>query len=167
LPGSLRWILHLDVLVGVMLTGFFGVVDRMDVMPLRNVRMVPSLLMIPSFMVVGCRSMMTSGVIMVFRGFAMMLSGFFGPGKPPMQYRNLCSRVDYRTVNVGLERCLIPASHQVLPDRPDRPGSDQQRECTPGSERAGGHIAEIVGLRCGKWKQREDCQANENDDDRQ
>ena len=91
------------MLVGVVLTGFFGVVDRMDVVPLRNVRMVPSLLMIPSFMVVGCSSMMTSGVIVVFRGFAMMLSGFFGHGKPPMQYRNLRSRVDYRTVNVRLE----------------------------------------------------------------
>lgn len=73
--------LHLDVLVGVMLTGFFGVVDRMDVMPLRNVRMVPSLLMIPSFMVVGCSSMMTSGVFVVLSSFAMVLSGFFGHGK--------------------------------------------------------------------------------------
>ncbi|HMD50328.1 MAG TPA: hypothetical protein VKG79_14560 [Bryobacteraceae bacterium] len=67
----------LAVLVDVMLTGFLAMVHRMDQMPVRDMRMVPSALVIPSFVVVGCRSMMSSGVIVMLRGLAMMLGGFF------------------------------------------------------------------------------------------
>ena len=67
----------LAVLVEVMLTGFLAMVHRMDQVPLRDMRMVPSALVIPSFVVVGCCSVMASSVIVVLRGLAMMLSGFF------------------------------------------------------------------------------------------
>jgi hypothetical protein len=67
----------LAVLVGVTLAGFLGVVDRMGRMSLRDVRMMPSALVIASLVVVGCCSVMASSVIVVLRGLAMMLGGFF------------------------------------------------------------------------------------------
>jgi len=95
-----RQLLLLAVLVGVMLAGFLGMVDRMGLMPLRDVRMMPSALVVPSFVVVGCCSVMASSVIVVFRSLAMMLGAFFGHEKPPMQYRKPGCRSDYATVNV-------------------------------------------------------------------
>ena len=69
------------VLVGVMLAGFFGVVDRMDEMTLRDVRVMAGFVVISSFVVVGGRSMMASSVIVVLRGLAMVLGAFFRHGK--------------------------------------------------------------------------------------
>jgi hypothetical protein len=70
--------LLVTVFVGVMLAGFFGVMDRMDEMTLRNVRVMAGFVVISGVMVVGGRSMMASSVIVVLRGLAMVLGAFFG-----------------------------------------------------------------------------------------
>jgi hypothetical protein len=71
----------LAVIVGVMLAGFFGVMHRVDLMPARDVRVMAGLVMIPTFMMVGCCAVMASGVFVVLRGLAMMLGGFSGHGR--------------------------------------------------------------------------------------
>ena len=69
------------MLVGVVLAGFLGMMNRMDRMPMRDMGMMPCALVIPRFVVVGCHSMMASRVFVVLGGLAMMLGGFFGHGK--------------------------------------------------------------------------------------
>jgi hypothetical protein len=65
----------------VVLACLLGVVNRVDVMPVCNMGMMASLLMIPSFMVFSCCFMVASGVLKVLCGLAMVLGGFFGHGK--------------------------------------------------------------------------------------
>jgi len=68
----------LTVFVGVVLAGFLGMVNRVDVMPVRDVRMVASALMIAGFVLFcGC-SMVVSRVFVMLRGLAMMLGGLSG-----------------------------------------------------------------------------------------
>jgi hypothetical protein len=55
--------------------------NRMDRLPMRDVRMAPSACMIPGFVMVSCHSMMASCAIMVLGGLAMMLGGFFRHAK--------------------------------------------------------------------------------------
>jgi hypothetical protein len=77
-----------------MLTGLLGMLNRVDVMPVRDVRMVASALMITRFVVIGCCSMVASGVFVMLRGLAMMLGAVCGHAKTSgvviqlrMQYR--------------------------------------------------------------------------------
>jgi hypothetical protein len=86
--------LVLTVLVGVMLAGFLGMLNRVDVMPVRDMRMVAGALMVTGFVVIGCCSMVASGVFVMLRGLAMMLGAVCGHDKTSgvaiqlrMQYR--------------------------------------------------------------------------------
>jgi len=66
------------VLVGVLLTCFLGMVDRMDVMPMGDMRVMTGALVIPGIVMFGGCSMVAGGVFVMFGGFAMMLSDLVG-----------------------------------------------------------------------------------------
>ena len=65
------------VLVGVVLAGFFCVMNSVQVMTVRHVGVVAGLLMIAGLVVVSSRAMVFRGVIMVLRGFAVMFRDLF------------------------------------------------------------------------------------------
>jgi hypothetical protein len=71
-------LLTLPVFVGVMLAGFLGMVDGMDMMTMGDMRVMPGALMIPGVVMVGGCPMVAGGVFMMFGGFAMMLSALVG-----------------------------------------------------------------------------------------
>jgi hypothetical protein len=66
------------VIVCVMLTGLFGMVSGVNRVAMRHVRMMPGLVMVAGFVMLGGRSVMLCGVLVMFGGFAMVISGFFG-----------------------------------------------------------------------------------------
>jgi hypothetical protein len=66
--GSTASLMHAS-LVGVMFARFLGMVDRVGLTPLRDMRMMPSALVIPSFVVAACSAPSLDLV------------------KPPMRYR--------------------------------------------------------------------------------
>jgi hypothetical protein len=66
------------VFAGMMLTGFLGVMLGLNVVAMRDVGMVTGFLVVTSFVMLGSHAMMFGGVIMVLRGFMMMLRCFFG-----------------------------------------------------------------------------------------
>jgi hypothetical protein len=51
--------------------------DRMDMMAMRHMRMMPGFLMIASFVVLGCRAMVLSGLLMMLGGFLVMIRSVF------------------------------------------------------------------------------------------
>jgi hypothetical protein len=58
--------LFLAVLLGVRLSGFFGVVPRISMMPMRRVRMVRCLLVMPSLVMLGRFSVVSGGMAVMF-----------------------------------------------------------------------------------------------------
>ena len=68
----------MTVFVGVVLTCFLGMVDRMDVMPMCDMRVMTGALMIPRIVMFGGCSMVAGGMLVMLRGFAMMLSALVG-----------------------------------------------------------------------------------------
>jgi hypothetical protein len=72
------WLYRLGVVFGVVLAGFFGVVNGMVEMPLSDVGVMPGLLMIAPFMVLGCGQVVLRCVFMMFCRLSMMLYGFLG-----------------------------------------------------------------------------------------
>jgi hypothetical protein len=65
------------VVVGVVLAGFFGVMDCMQVMAVGHVSVVPGLFVIVGLVVLGSREMVFRGVTVVLGGFAVMIRNFF------------------------------------------------------------------------------------------
>jgi hypothetical protein len=68
------------VVLGVLFAGFFGVMRGMVEMTLSDVGVVPGLLVIAPFMVLGCGQVVFLCVFMMFRRLAMVLDGFLGHG---------------------------------------------------------------------------------------
>jgi hypothetical protein len=68
------------VIVGVMLTGFFGVVGRMNRVAVCDMCVMSCLVMIAGFMMVCRGSVVFCGVFVMFSGFTMMVCGFLGHG---------------------------------------------------------------------------------------
>jgi hypothetical protein len=68
--------LVLAVIVGVMLAGFFGVMLGVNMMALRDVRVVPGGFMIAALVMIGRRLMVLGGMFVMLSGFAMMLDSF-------------------------------------------------------------------------------------------
>ena len=64
------------VLLGMELAGTFGMLDRMQMMTMREMRMVCCLLVVLLAMVVRGIAMMLGRCLVVFRGFFVMLSQF-------------------------------------------------------------------------------------------
>jgi hypothetical protein len=65
------------VVVGVVLAGFFGVMDCVQMMAVGHVSVVSGLFVIVGFVVLGSREMVLRGVTMVLGGFAVMIRNFF------------------------------------------------------------------------------------------
>jgi hypothetical protein len=63
-----------------MLAGFFRVMLGVDVMTLRDVRVVAGFLVIARAMMLGGGAMMFGGVLVMLGGFQMMFRGVFGHG---------------------------------------------------------------------------------------
>jgi hypothetical protein len=61
------------VLIGVMLSGFFGMMGSVQRVPVRDMGMVAGLFVIAGFVVVGCFAVMFRRLFMVFRSLVMML----------------------------------------------------------------------------------------------
>ena len=61
------------VLVRVFLRRVLGMFDGVQLVPVREVRMVARLLVVAGFGVMGGLAMMLGGVLVVFRGFLVML----------------------------------------------------------------------------------------------
>lgn len=65
--------MHKTVLIGVMLSGFFGMMGSVHRMSVRDMGMVAALFVIARFVVFGCFAVMFRRVFMVFRSLVMML----------------------------------------------------------------------------------------------
>jgi len=61
-----------------MLTRLFGVMGRVDEVPLRNVGVVPGLLVVAGLVMLGRHAVVLGGVLVMFGGFTVMLSGLLG-----------------------------------------------------------------------------------------
>jgi hypothetical protein len=61
------------VLIGVVLSGFFGMMGSVQRMPVSDMGMVAGLFVIAGFVVLGCFAMMFRRVFVVLRSFVMML----------------------------------------------------------------------------------------------
>jgi hypothetical protein len=72
------------VLVSVLFASFFGVMRSMNMMSLRHMRLVTGLFMIPGLVVIGCRAVMLSRVLVMLGGFPMMFSALFRHVKPSL-----------------------------------------------------------------------------------
>jgi hypothetical protein len=77
LPPPAHVLLLVTVLIAVMLAGFFGMMDCMQVMAVGHVAMVPGLFVIAGFVVLGSRQMVLRGVAVVLGGFAVMIRNLF------------------------------------------------------------------------------------------
>ena len=64
--------------VGVVLTCFLGMIYRVNVMPLGDMRMMAGAFMIPALVMFGGRSMVAGGMVVMLRGFTMVLSALIG-----------------------------------------------------------------------------------------
>jgi len=64
---------HKTVLIGVMLSGFFGMIGSVQRMSVRDVGMVTGLFVIARLVVVGCFAVMFRRLFMVLRSLVMML----------------------------------------------------------------------------------------------
>jgi hypothetical protein len=78
------------VLVGVVLAGFFGVMRGMDVMPVRDVGVMPSLLVISRFMLLGGGFVVLRRVFVMLRSLAVMIYGFLGHGISSLEIWSTC-----------------------------------------------------------------------------
>lgn len=63
------------VIVAVVLAGFFGVMDSMDGVTMRDVGVMTSSVMVAVFVVLGGGAVVLSGFVVVFRGFVVMFCG--------------------------------------------------------------------------------------------
>lgn len=68
------------MLVGVMLAGFFGVMNGVDLMAVRYVRVMTGFLMVSRRVMLGSRAVMLGGVFVMFSRFQVMFSGMFRRG---------------------------------------------------------------------------------------
>jgi hypothetical protein len=73
-PAALRNLL--PVLVGVMLAGLLGMMNRMHVMTMRNMGVVAGLRVVPRLVMIRRRAMVLRGMFVVLGCFAMMLDSF-------------------------------------------------------------------------------------------
>jgi hypothetical protein len=87
--GEFRGCYRLGVVLGVVLAGFFGVMRGVVEMTLSDVGMVPGLLMITPFMVLGCGQVVFRRVFMVFCRLSMMLDGFLRHGLCSLRLRSV------------------------------------------------------------------------------
>ena len=65
--------MHEAVLIGVVLSGFFGMMGSVHCMPVSDVGVVAGFFVIARFVVLGCFAMMSRCVFMMFRSLLMML----------------------------------------------------------------------------------------------
>jgi hypothetical protein len=65
------------VIVCVMLAGFFRVVSRVNQMTVRDMCVMPGLMVVAGFVMFGCNSVMFGGVLVMFSSFAVVICGFF------------------------------------------------------------------------------------------
>lgn len=63
-----------------MLAGFFGMMRGMGVVPVSDVGVMPRLLVIAGFVLLGCGQVVLRRVFMMLRSFAVMIYGFLGHG---------------------------------------------------------------------------------------
>jgi hypothetical protein len=75
------------VVLSVVLAGFFGMMGGMVEMALSDMGMVPGLLGIAPFMVLGCGQVVLRCVFMMFRRLFMVLDGFLGHVIFSLRYR--------------------------------------------------------------------------------
>ena len=65
--------MHKAVLIGVMLSGFFGMMGSVHRVSMSDMGMVAGFFMIASFVVLGCFAVMFRRLFVVFRSLVMML----------------------------------------------------------------------------------------------
>ena len=70
-------VLLVTVHVGVMLASFFGVMYRIQMMTVSHVCVMTGLFMVAGIVVLGSRTMMFRGMLMVLGGFAVMSRALF------------------------------------------------------------------------------------------
>ena len=61
------------MIVGVVLAGFFGMVNCVDVVALRDVSVVPGFMVIAGAVMLGCGAMVLGGFFVVLCGFQMVI----------------------------------------------------------------------------------------------
>ena len=71
---------ELAVVAGVMFAGFFGVMNGVDMMAVRDVRVMAGFLMIAGSVMLGCRAMVLGGFFVVLCGFQMVIRSRFRHG---------------------------------------------------------------------------------------
>jgi hypothetical protein len=86
------------VFINMMLAGFLAVMRGMDVMSLRYVSMVSGLVVIARLVMFCRRSVVRSGMFVVFGSFAVMFRGLFRHGLPP---GGMIPSPDFNDVTVG------------------------------------------------------------------
>ena len=60
------------VLCGMVLAGFFGMMGSVQMVPMRDVRMMPRLFVFPRLVLFGGLPMMAGSLLVVLRGFVVM-----------------------------------------------------------------------------------------------
>jgi len=84
MTGPPRSIIHnfwgglLPVIVGVMLARFGRMVQRVAMMAMCDVRVVPGLFVVAGFVVLRCHAVMPRGVLVMFRGFRVVVGNLLG-----------------------------------------------------------------------------------------
>jgi hypothetical protein len=98
------------VLGGVVLGGFPGVVLGLNVVAMRQVRVVAGLLRIPRLVVFRSGAMLFGGVLVMFRSLNVMLSTLFRHGVSSLSRSQLfipqssIIALDYRRITDALQR---------------------------------------------------------------
>ena len=87
------------VVLGVVLAGFFCVMRGMVEMTLSDLGVMPGLLVIAPFMLLGCGQVVLRCVFMMFRRLSMVLYGFLGHG--------ICSLRDCGQLATGFDKPRI------------------------------------------------------------
>lgn len=75
--------MHKGVLIGMVLSGFFGMMGSVQRMSMRDMGMVAALFVIARFVVFGCFAVMFRRVFMVFGSLVMVLCSLVGHCEMP------------------------------------------------------------------------------------
>jgi hypothetical protein len=86
------------VVSNMMLAGLLAVMRGVDMMSLRYVSVVSGLVVVPRLVMFRRRSVVRSGMFVVFGGFAVMFRGLFRHGLPP---GGMVPSPDFTGVTVG------------------------------------------------------------------
>ena len=86
---------------------FFGMVFGLNVVAMRDVRVMPGCFVIAGFVVFGCLAMVLGSVFVMFGGLAVVLSSFFRHETPPTQPSTAALNANYVPVNIAFRPTRI------------------------------------------------------------